>query len=734
VIAAGTLDGCGGGTTFVHTHAALGRVVVYRNGVAYFERTAHIEGDTLRLSVPADKVDDFLKSLTVVDAKTGEPAPIAYPTNLPSSGTGLIDMEIKLQGPSPHDLKLSYVTEAPSWKPSYRLVLGDQGKVALEGWAIIDNTSGEDWEDVNLGVGSSSALSFRFDLASVRTVRRDTLRADDALAIAPPTGGSVYGGEVVMGDFSDEKLNAAVAAADKPVVVASAPPPSAPYGGPGGYGGGGGYGRGATADAAKESWSPPATKKPATKSPPPSMPAATAMPSAPPPPPPSPADLEMDGLAARLKSTGKPVIVEGYAADTDGDKSAASLERANKMRAQLIKRGVDPANVTAVGKGTVPGRPKGGARVVDAPKDAPKGPAVDPGAGNREPIGTSHFDSPSRATVKRGTSAMVSILKSGTDGEIVYYYDAETPRGNASFPFKAVRVRNPTDSTLESGPVSVFGKGQFIGEGISEPIPPKQWAFVPFALDRQIVVEKTESDRDDIARILSCQRGVFQTEVKHVKKSKLTFHNRLPDKAKISVRHTVPRDYTLKIEGFTEERLGDAHLLGIEVDGGKSKVLEIEESTPVYRTIDLRTPTGLDMVKLYVSTAAAGPLKAEIENLVKLQQQIGNLEQRIATIREQQSEFRMRQDELHQQIFSLKLVKTGDPLMRDLEKKLQEVNERLTKSTIDLVNAQEELMLTKIRFQDAVSELTLDKDGKKTEEKVETKPDPKPVPTPKKPS
>src|SRR6185369_14609708 len=111
--------GCGGSaTSYVRApEATLGRVVVYRNGVAYFERVAQVEGDSLKLAVPADKADDFLKSLTVVDAKTGEPAPIAYPTNAPSSGTGLIDMKINLRGgPGMHQLRLSYVTEAPSWK------------------------------------------------------------------------------------------------------------------------------------------------------------------------------------------------------------------------------------------------------------------------------------------------------------------------------------------------------------------------------------------------------------------------------------------------------------------------------------------------------------------------------------------------------------------------------------------------------------------------------------------
>ena len=79
------VTGCGTtATTFVHANdTTLGRVVVYRNGVAYFERTAEVQGDHLTLKVPGDKIDDFLKSLSVVDAKTGQPQPISYPTKPP---------------------------------------------------------------------------------------------------------------------------------------------------------------------------------------------------------------------------------------------------------------------------------------------------------------------------------------------------------------------------------------------------------------------------------------------------------------------------------------------------------------------------------------------------------------------------------------------------------------------------------------------------------------------------
>ncbi len=176
----------------IETNAALGKVVVYRNGVAYFERYARLQGNSLTLRVPGERLDDILKSLSVVDAATGKPVPASFPT-LEHVGDE-VEIVIELPKPAPKELRISYVTESPAWKPSYRLKLGKSSsdKARLEAWAVIDNVSGEDWKRVAVGVGSTSALSFRYDLHSVRYVERETLRDGSALGAAPPTGGSPY--------------------------------------------------------------------------------------------------------------------------------------------------------------------------------------------------------------------------------------------------------------------------------------------------------------------------------------------------------------------------------------------------------------------------------------------------------------------------------------------------------------------------------------------------------------
>src|SRR5688572_17300185 len=176
LMACGTFGGVGCAASPIPppivSKASLGRVIIYRNGVAFFERHAGPHEKELTLRVPAERVDDFLKSLTIIDEKTGETMPISYPT-LTRTGD---EVEMVIDLPKKHNgLTISYVTESPSWKPSYRLVIGKNGMARLQGWAVVDNISGEDWKNVRVGVGSTSALSFRYDLYNVQVVQRETL-------------------------------------------------------------------------------------------------------------------------------------------------------------------------------------------------------------------------------------------------------------------------------------------------------------------------------------------------------------------------------------------------------------------------------------------------------------------------------------------------------------------------------------------------------------------------------
>jgi hypothetical protein len=63
-------------------------------------------------------------------------------------------------GSGPREMLVSYTIAAPIWKTTYRVVLDSQGKPFFQGWAIVDNVSDEDWNNISLSLVSGSPVSF----------------------------------------------------------------------------------------------------------------------------------------------------------------------------------------------------------------------------------------------------------------------------------------------------------------------------------------------------------------------------------------------------------------------------------------------------------------------------------------------------------------------------------------------------------------------------------------------
>ena len=95
-------------------------------------------------------------------------------------------------------VRVGYVQEAPVWKTSYRVVLGaEDGKAAekdkdkkqekalLQGWAIVENTTDQDWKDVRMSLVSGRPISFRMDLYQPLYVPRPEVRQELYASLLP---------------------------------------------------------------------------------------------------------------------------------------------------------------------------------------------------------------------------------------------------------------------------------------------------------------------------------------------------------------------------------------------------------------------------------------------------------------------------------------------------------------------------------------------------------------------
>src|SRR5262249_20317955 len=91
------------------------------------------------------------------------------------------------QGSGQRTIRLSYVLEAPVWKATYRILLGEEGKPPMiQGWAVVDNTQDEDWENVRLSLVAGLPVSFVHDLYTPRYLSRPVVRVIETTGYAAP--------------------------------------------------------------------------------------------------------------------------------------------------------------------------------------------------------------------------------------------------------------------------------------------------------------------------------------------------------------------------------------------------------------------------------------------------------------------------------------------------------------------------------------------------------------------
>lgn len=94
---------------------------------------------------------------------------------------------IRLEGQGQRTVNIGYVVAAPLWKATYRLVLPDStNKAQLEGFALLENMSGQDWRGVDLTVASGNPVTFRQALYDTYFIERPEVPVEVFGRILPP--------------------------------------------------------------------------------------------------------------------------------------------------------------------------------------------------------------------------------------------------------------------------------------------------------------------------------------------------------------------------------------------------------------------------------------------------------------------------------------------------------------------------------------------------------------------
>jgi hypothetical protein len=96
-------------------------------------------------------------------------------------------MSFSAAGSGDRDVFVSYISEVPVWKSTYRILFPDKPgeKPLLQGWAIVDNTIGEDWKDVQLSLVAGAPQSFIQNISQPFYARRPVLPLPESAMLTP---------------------------------------------------------------------------------------------------------------------------------------------------------------------------------------------------------------------------------------------------------------------------------------------------------------------------------------------------------------------------------------------------------------------------------------------------------------------------------------------------------------------------------------------------------------------
>jgi hypothetical protein len=140
-------------------------------------------------SIPLESI----ATISLNDAKLNEELTKALALLVDSRDSDRKPVQVNFDGKGERAVRIAYINEAPIWKTSYRLVLDDKaGKgdkpaatARLQGWAILENTSDFDWENVDLTLMAGRPISFQQDLYTPLYVPRPMVQPELYASLRP---------------------------------------------------------------------------------------------------------------------------------------------------------------------------------------------------------------------------------------------------------------------------------------------------------------------------------------------------------------------------------------------------------------------------------------------------------------------------------------------------------------------------------------------------------------------
>jgi hypothetical protein len=531
-------------------------------------------------------------------------------------------LQVAARGSGDRDLFVSYVSAVPVWKTTYRLVIpsGAARKPFLQGWAIVDNTLGEDWTDIELSLVAGAPQSFIQELSKPIYTERPIVPIQTGTVVAPEIhGGAMSAGPASLRGRISDTQGGDIPGATVKVSTGGREVASTTTDENGRYQFAGVPSGTVTVQVSIEGF------KTASRA------------------------LVLRGTTTLDVPLEVGTMTEAVTVAAEG--SSAFVSR----RERGARSGVAGGSLGDVAAGVIPMPPPPPPAPLASPADVESAMAdLDSAAAGGALGELFEYKLKQPVTIRRNQSAMVPVVQHDVAVERVSLWSAA--RG-VSQPLRAVWLTNDTGLTLDGGSLTLVEGGAFAGEGLVEAIKPGEKRFVSYAVDLGVRVTAAPQDSGRRVSRIRIASSVMTQSVEERSAVLYTVRNDDATPRDVVIEHPVRAGWTLTGGLKPAESSATAHRFKVAVAPKSTATLTVAEVRPIDQRTTVSNISDDQIAVILRGRNVAAGLEPQLRAVAAKSREVGEVQRRIA---DRQAEVRRITDDQARVRENLKALKGTD--------------------------------------------------------------------------
>ena len=599
-------------------------------------------------------------------------------------------MTISTAGTGERNLYVSYISEVPIWKTTYRIVLPSRAdkKPLLQGWAIVDNTVGEDWDGVELSLVAGAPHSFIQQLSEPFYGRRPVVPLPESVQLSPQThAATLMRGNGRLSGMVTDPSGAALGEAnvrlldENNAVIAQTTTES--------------NGQYSFSGVSTGNYRVEVERQGFQKN----LISGLAV---------APGENQFN-TQLRLGSNTETVTVS---ASTPAELNTESAMIAGRGKLSAV------ANRPHVGIGSGSGGGMGEAARPISGRDVHSLSMLSPGfvdtaretseaAASWQELGDLfEYKLKDRVTLKKNQSALVPIAQTEIEAEKVSLWNGTSGAGR---PLRGLWLKNTSPLTFDGGSFSVLENEVFAGEGLTDPIKPGERRLISYATDLGLLVEASKNNQPQHVTRVKISKGVL-TQVSELHERTLYLaRNQDSGTRTLVIEHPARAEWQLaKGAKEPEERAPGVHRFRIEVSSKASASLPVEEVRTLATSYELSNLSdeqiGVFVKQGTITGEMAEALKkitAQKGVVAKLEEEMENRQKDIDRIIEDQGRLRENMKALRGSAEEKALLQRYTKQLDEQETQLDVLRKKIkdTEAQRDRANSELEKMVEELQIE-----------------------------------